>query len=130
MAFTKNASLALFLTLNILFFSMVVSATKCPGTKTPPVIPKVPSSGKCPKDALKLGVCADVLNLVKNVVVGSPPTLPCCALLNGLVDLEAALCLCTAIKANVLGLKLNVPVALSLVLNNCGKKVPNGFECS
>lgn len=129
MAFTKNASLALFLTLNILFFSMVVSGSKCPpGTKKTP--PKVPSSGKCPKDALKLGVCADVLNLVKNVVVGSPPTLPCCALLDGLVDLEAALCLCTAIKANVLGLNLNVPVSLSLVLNNCGKKLPNGFECS
>jgi hypothetical protein len=45
--------------------------------------------------------------------VGLPPTEPCCPLLDGLVDLEAAVCLCTAIKANVLGIHLN----LSLVLN-------------
>ncbi|CAF1825506.1 BnaCnng34320D [Brassica napus] len=37
--------------------------------------------------------------------------------LKGLVDLEAAACLCTALKANVLGIKLNVPVSLSLLLN-------------
>ncbi|WOH15101.1 hypothetical protein DCAR_0934638 [Daucus carota subsp. sativus] len=119
---SKNtASLTLLLALNLIFFA-VVSAT---GT-TP-----IPDSAyyhvsKC--DPLKLGVCANVLNLV-DVVVGSPPTLPCCSLIEGLVDLEAALCLCTAIKANILGIKLNVPIALSLVLNNCGKKVPSGFEC-
>ncbi|XP_062180699.1 14 kDa proline-rich protein DC2.15-like [Phragmites australis] len=32
---------------------------------------------------------------------------PCCSLLDGLVDLEAAICLCTAIKANNLGINLN-----------------------
>ncbi|KAL1830166.1 hypothetical protein DCAR_0209574 [Daucus carota subsp. sativus] len=129
MASSRNASVALFFVLNFLFVSLVVPCgTNC---TTPAVPPAVPSSGKCPKDALKLGVCADVLNLVKNVVIGSPPTLPCCALLGGLVDLEAALCLCLAIKANVLGLiPLDLPVALSLVLNNCGKKLPNGFECT
>lgn len=126
MASTKNVSLALFLILNLLFFSLVSSCKTCPETKPLPVDP----NGKCPKDALKLGVCADVLNLVKNVVIGSPPTLPCCALLDGLVDLEAALCLCIAIKANILGINLNLPIALSLVLNNCGKTLPNGFECT
>nr|GEV27005.1 hypothetical protein [Tanacetum cinerariifolium] len=45
-----------------------------------------------------------------------------------LVDIEAAVCLCTAIKANVLGINLNVPVSLSLLLNVCGKKVPSGFK--
>ncbi|KAL8103750.1 hypothetical protein AgCh_028088 [Apium graveolens] len=50
-------------------------------------------------------------------------------LIQGLVDLEAAVCLCTPIRANILGIDLNVPVSLSLVLNNCGKKVPSGFEC-
>jgi hypothetical protein len=39
-------------------------------------------------------------------------------------------CLCTAIKANVLGLNLNIPVNLSLVLNFCGKGVPTGFKCA
>ncbi|GJX02177.1 retrotransposon protein, putative, ty1-copia subclass [Tanacetum coccineum] len=44
--------------------------------------------------------------------------------------IEAAICLCTAIKANVLGINLNVPVSLSLLLNVCGKKVPSGFKCA
>ena len=49
--------------------------------------------------------------------------------LAGLVDLEAAVCLCTAIKANVLGTNINVPVDLSLVLNYCNKSCPSGFTC-
>lgn len=143
-----TALLSLFLSLNLLFFSLV---SACDSPKPSPNIPKpsptptkpspsptptkptlpTPSStptyaGKCP--TLNLGVCANVLNLV-DVVVGSPPKLPCCSLIEGLVDLEAALCLCTAIRANVLGINLNIPVALNLVLNNCGKKVPAGFQC-
>ena len=123
---SKNtSSLTLLLSLNLLFFA-VVSATdsvpNLPGSATSSYYP----GGKC--DLLKLGVCANVLNLV-DVVVGSPPTLPCCSLIEGLVDLEAALCLCTAIRANILGIDLNIPIALSLVLNNCGKQVPSGFEC-
>ncbi|GAB2261758.1 hypothetical protein Droror1_Dr00002755 [Drosera rotundifolia] len=97
----------------------------------PPIVPPpVPKPATCPIDTLKLGVCADVLGLV-NVVVGSPPSgTPCCALLNGLVDLEAAVCLCTAIKANVLGIiQLDVPVALSLLLSACQKSIPPGFTC-
>lgn len=84
--------------------------------------------GHCPTNALKLGVCANVLDLIK-AKVGVPVNEPCCPLLNGLVELEAAVCLCTAIKANVLGLNLNIPVNLSLVLNFCGKGVPTGFKC-
>ncbi|KAF2603547.1 hypothetical protein F2Q70_00025334 [Brassica cretica] len=51
--------------------------------------------------------------------------------LKGLVDLEAAARLCTALKANVLGIKLNVPVSLSLLLNACGRKTPRGstYQC-
>ncbi|KAE8664695.1 Rubisco accumulation factor 1 [Hibiscus syriacus] len=38
----------------------------------------------------------------------------------GLVDLEASVCLCTAIRANVLDIiKLDVPISLSLLLNDC-----------
>ncbi|XP_068634225.1 14 kDa proline-rich protein DC2.15-like isoform X2 [Aristolochia californica] len=135
MASKNSASAALFLALNLLFFSLV-SAThsNCPNTpgsgSNPPTTPTpTPSSrGRCPRDALKLGVCANLLGLV-SIVVGSPPTLPCCSLLQGLVDLEAAICLCTAIRANVLGLNLNVPISLSLLLNVCGRRVPSGFQC-
>uniref|UniRef100_M8BAC6 14 kDa proline-rich protein n=1 Tax=Aegilops tauschii TaxID=37682 RepID=M8BAC6_AEGTA len=54
----------------------------------------------------------------------------CCSLLGGLADLEAAVCLCTALKANVLGIVLNIPVKLSLLLNYCGKTAPKGFQCA
>ncbi|KAB2626757.1 vegetative cell wall protein gp1-like [Pyrus ussuriensis x Pyrus communis] len=57
-------------------------------------------------------------------------TTPCCSLIGGLADLEAAVCLCTAIKANVLGINLDVPVSLGLLLNYCGKSVPKGFQCT
>ncbi|CAI9095894.1 OLC1v1031924C1 [Oldenlandia corymbosa var. corymbosa] len=135
-----TTSLAYFLALNLIFFTLVNACGDCPKPKPPPACPPPPKAptpkppspkphgGKCPKDTLKLAACADLLGLV-NVVLGSPPTKPCCSLIQGLADLEAALCLCTAIKANVLGINLNIPVSLSVILNNCGKKVPTGFEC-
>ncbi|XP_058225393.1 pEARLI1-like lipid transfer protein 1 [Rhododendron vialii] len=106
-----------------------------PPKVTPPTPPKVtpptpPPKATCPKDTLKLGVCANLLNDLIHLVVGSPAKTPCCSLIEGLVDLEAAVCLCTAIKASVLGINLNIPVSLSLLLNYCGKTVPSGFECS
>ncbi|MBA0554558.1 hypothetical protein Golob_013655 [Gossypium lobatum] len=131
MASKKSASLALFFALNILFFSLVSACDSCPSPKPgpkPTPFPSPSAKGKCPRDALKLGVCANVLGLV-NVTIGSPPVQPCCSLLQGLADLEAAVCLCTAIKANVLGINLNVPVSLSLLLNVCSRKVPSGFQC-
>ena len=147
MASKALASTALLLSLNLLFFTMVSSTyVPCPpppskGHKhqpppknppsTKPTPPMNPPSTKptCPKDALKLGVCANLLNDLIHLVVGTPPNTPCCSLIGGLADLDAAVCLCTAIKANVLGINLNVPLSLSLLLNFCGKKVPSGFQC-
>lgn len=135
------ACTALLLSLNLLF--SLVASTNCPPPPhkpkpTPPKpsppkpspTPSPPSSGSCPRDTLKLAVCANVLNGLINVKLGQPPKLPCCSLLDGLVDLEAAVCLCTAIKANILGINLNIPVDLSLLLNYCGKNVPAGFKCT
>ncbi|XP_004291441.1 PREDICTED: pEARLI1-like lipid transfer protein 1 [Fragaria vesca subsp. vesca] len=99
---------------------------KTPTTPTP--IAPTPAKETCPRDTLKLGVCADLLGLV-NVQIGSPASSPCCALLQGLVDAEAALCLCTALKANILGINLNVPISLSLLLSACQKEVPPNFKC-
>ncbi|BFG21693.1 hypothetical protein CerSpe_079670 [Prunus speciosa] len=96
----------------------------------PPSTPIPPAKASCPKDTLKLGVCGDLLNGLVPLVVGTPPKTPCCSLIGGLADVEAAVCLCTAIKANVLGINLNVPVSLSLLLNYCGKSVPTGFQCA
>ena len=73
----------------------------------------------CPIDTLKLGVCVDLLTLLK-ANLGVPPTQQCCPLISGLADLEAAACLCT---------NLILPVDISLILNYCGKSLPSGFVC-
>ncbi|KAF3619555.1 pEARLI1-like lipid transfer protein 1 [Capsicum annuum] len=144
MAKLGASSVALVLTLNILFFTMVSSTNvPCPPPPHPkphpkphpiptPSTPSTPSSkGKCPKDTLKLKVCANLLNdLLHLVIGGSPAKTECCSLIGGLADVDAALCLCTAIKANVLGINLNVPLSLSLLLNNCGKYAPKNFQCA
>ncbi|KAF5183969.1 14 kDa proline-rich protein dc2.15 [Thalictrum thalictroides] len=141
MASKSSASMALFLALNILFFTLVTACGTCsdpvkpkpspkPKPKPTPSSPK-PSKGTCPVDTLKLGVCANLLGGLVGAVVGTPPTTPCCTLIGRLVDLEAAVCLCTVLKANVLKIiNLNVPISLSLLLNVCGKKVPSGFICA
>ncbi|XP_047329466.1 14 kDa proline-rich protein DC2.15-like [Impatiens glandulifera] len=107
--------LAFFITLDLLFFSLV-SSSLAPHT--------------CPmEDTLKLGVCDDFLGRLIGVIIEYPPNTSCCALINGLVDLEAAICLCTAIKENVLGINHNVPASLNLLLYACGKKTPPDFNC-
>ncbi|KAL5210170.1 hypothetical protein ABZP36_005793 [Zizania latifolia] len=132
----KLQVLALFLALNLVVMQeQKVAVQACqPYCPTPPVLPPPPPSGgggggRCPIDALKLNVCANVLNLLK-LKIGVPESESCCPLLGGLVDLDAAVCLCTAIKANVLGINLNIPVDLTLLLNFCGKTCPSDFTCS
>ena len=136
-SFPAASSLVLLLVASSAFLVTEVAACGgCPKPTPPPPPPPSPTStpcppppsSKCPKNALKLGVCANVLGLVK-VSIGKVPTDSCCPLLEGLADLEAAVCLCTALKANVLGINLDVPVKLTLLLNYCGKSVPEGFLC-
>jgi hypothetical protein len=133
----------LVISLNLLFFTMVSSAhLPCGCPPSPPKTPKQPSvkphpilaglnpTPACPKDTLKLGVCAGLLNDLFHLVVGTLPKAPCCSLVQGLADVEAAVCLCTAIKANILGINLNVPISLSLLLNYCGKNLSTSFQCA
>ncbi|XP_052170920.1 14 kDa proline-rich protein DC2.15-like [Diospyros lotus] len=138
MASKALASTALLLSLNLLFFTLVTATHHVPNCPPPPP-PKCPNiphphppptKATCPRDTLKLAACANLLNDLVHLVVGTPPRSPCCPLLEGLADLEAAVCLCTAIKAKVLNVNLNVPVSLSLLLNYCGKNVPSGFQCA
>ncbi|RCV06702.1 hypothetical protein SETIT_1G184400v2 [Setaria italica] len=97
------SKLALFLALSVLALARYYAP-----------VPTPPSSGgSCPINVLKLEVCANVLNLLKlNIPI-----------------LDAAVCLCTAIKAKILGIKLNVPIDLRLLLNHCGKVCPAYFTC-
>ncbi|XP_011070106.1 14 kDa proline-rich protein DC2.15-like [Sesamum indicum] len=127
MASKTNTLISLFLVLNLLFFPLSSACGTCPSPKPKP---KPKPKGYCPKDTLKLGVCADLLGGLLGITIGTPPKTPCCTLIEGLADLEAAVCLCTAIKANILGINLNVPLSLSLLLNVCSKKVPKGFVCA
>ncbi|XP_039127791.1 14 kDa proline-rich protein DC2.15-like [Dioscorea cayenensis subsp. rotundata] len=130
MAYKTNAtaSFALFLTIFFFFFTLSSSWPR-PASPPPPPPPCDDDNKLCPIDTLKLGVCIDVLNGLLNVTIGKPPKEPCCPLLGGLLDVEAAVCLCTAIKADILGIHLNIPIDLSLLLNYCGKGVPKGFKC-
>ncbi|XP_030516463.1 14 kDa proline-rich protein DC2.15 [Rhodamnia argentea] len=131
-----SSSAALFLCLiNLLLIALASGCGTCVQPK--PMLnpnrianPFSPRGSSCPRDALKLGVCAKVLDGPVNAVVGTPPDMPCCSVLEGLLDLEAAVCLCTAIKANILGINLNIPISLSLLINACGKNAPSGFQCA
>ncbi|PIA25258.1 hypothetical protein AQUCO_12000005v1 [Aquilegia coerulea] len=118
----------------LIFFAAFANACDPCAHRHKPSSPKIPPKGPpanpfCPRDTLKLGVCADLLGGLVNLVVGTPSSSKCCTLIQGLVDLEAAACLCTAIKANVLGINLNLDIALSLLVSACEKSVPPGFKC-
>ncbi|XP_019088541.1 PREDICTED: putative lipid-binding protein At4g00165 [Camelina sativa] len=128
-----SRSLLILLLLNITFFfgHITPGATvkPCPPTPTPTPTPTKESPMKCPKDTLKFGVCGSWFGLVSEVI-GTPPSKECCSLIKGLVDLEAAVCLCTALKTSLLGVaRVKTPIALTLLLNSCGKNVPQGFVC-
>ncbi|KAJ6921723.1 36.4 kDa proline-rich protein isoform X2 [Populus alba x Populus x berolinensis] len=102
-----------------------------PVIPTPPIEkppPTPPKQETCPIDTLKLGACVDVLGGLVHVGIGSSAKDECCPLLEGLVDLDAALCLCTAIKAKLLNINLILPIALELLVD-CGKTPPEGFKC-
>uniref|UniRef100_N1R495 Cortical cell-delineating protein n=1 Tax=Aegilops tauschii TaxID=37682 RepID=N1R495_AEGTA len=126
---------ATFVALSLLL-SAVATHGCGPYCQPPVVVPTPPRvggahghGGQCSIDALKLRVCANVLGGLLGLKVGVPAHDECCPLLQGLVDLDAAVCLCTAVRANVLGIHLNVPVDISLLLNHCGKTCPSEFTC-
>jgi len=102
-----------------------------PTPVTPPPTPVSPPSptGKCPVDTLKLVACVDVLNGLVHAVLGSSASDTCCPLLSGVADLDAALCLCTTIKLKALNISLVLPIAIEVLVNQCGKNVPEDFQC-
>lgn len=101
--------------------------TPAPTPPTPTPSPAPSSSDTCPIDTLKLGVCLDLLG---NELHIGDASVKCCPLVQGVAGLTAAACLCTAIKAKVLNLALYVPLALKLLVNDCGCAVPPGYTCA
>ncbi|MBA0635153.1 hypothetical protein Godav_025300, partial [Gossypium davidsonii] len=101
--------------------------TPCP--PPPPVLyPPPPAQQTCPIDTLKLGACVDVLGGLVHIGIGSSAKDTCCPVLQGLLDLDAAICLCTTIKAKLLNINIIIPIGLQ-VLIDCGKTPPPGFQC-
>ncbi|KAK7330741.1 hypothetical protein VNO77_24940 [Canavalia gladiata] len=94
----------------------------------PPTTPYPAPKRNCPIDALKLGLCLDVLGGLVHVGIGKPIENVCCPVIRGLVELEAAICLCTVIRAKLLNLNIFLPLALQ-VLITCGKNPPPAFVC-
>ncbi|KDO38754.1 hypothetical protein CISIN_1g040356mg [Citrus sinensis] len=110
--------------------------TPPPVVKSPPTPPNVrypppPKQQKtCPINALKLSACVDVLGGLIQIGLGDSAKEKCCPLLHGLVDLDAAICLCTAIRIKAPNLiNLLVPISLQVLVNDCGKYPPAGFQC-
>nr|XP_018685893.1 PREDICTED: 36.4 kDa proline-rich protein-like isoform X2 [Musa acuminata subsp. malaccensis]XP_018685894.1 PREDICTED: 36.4 kDa proline-rich protein-like isoform X3 [Musa acuminata subsp. malaccensis] len=102
-----------------------------PSSPPPPTsvpCPPPPKAPTCPIDTLKLDACVDLLGGLVHVIIGGDVTYQCCPVLEGLADLDAALCLCTTIKAKALGISILLPIALE-VLVDCGKHVPSDYQC-
>ncbi|KAL6637733.1 hypothetical protein ACP70R_025305 [Stipagrostis hirtigluma subsp. patula] len=89
------------------------------------------SGNPCPTNALAdLKVCADVLVLLK-LKINVPASQQCCPLLGSLVNADLAACLCAAIRLSVLGIPVNLPLDVPLVLNYCGRNASApGANCS
>ncbi|KAL1220628.1 36.4 kDa proline-rich protein [Cardamine amara subsp. amara] len=101
--------------------------TPCP-PPPPPYVP-TPKPPTCPINALRLGACVDVLGGLIHIGLGKNGAKEkCCPLLGGLVGLDAAVCLCTTIRAKLLNIDLIIPIALELLID-CGKTPPSDFKC-
>jgi hypothetical protein len=152
----KNCSfLVIFLTFNILFFTLVSAhgnysthhkSTPTPHKHTPtphksipkktpskpihappkPPHPK-PFHRTCPRDVIKLGDCTSILGWI-NYSIGVPST-HCCTFLSGLIDFDFAICMCTALRANIMGVVVNIPIAFTQLINFCARQIPDDFEC-
>ncbi|KAK7412747.1 hypothetical protein VNO78_04341 [Psophocarpus tetragonolobus] len=104
-----SKSVAFLLFLDLLFFSMATSN---------PLVPNF--QPKCPD----LRICANIL---------LPPFIPdsnCCPLIEGLIDLQASVCLCSVLKLNIGGIiTISLDILLNLQLNNCGRHKPPTYTC-
>ncbi|CAN6288834.1 unnamed protein product [Urochloa humidicola] len=122
--------------ISLLLFGAAVHgcAPYLPSTYAPePPTPTTPATythdHQCPMNALELQVCVSVLDGLVKVSLPEDRE-KCCQLLGGLADIDAAACLCTVLKANVLGVPLHVPIDISLSLNRCGgRNCPPGLTC-
>ncbi|KAK1589572.1 hypothetical protein Q3G72_035377 [Acer saccharum] len=98
---------SLAVSLDLVLFTLVTS------TSAP--VPNPPPPPNCPK----LDVCLNVLDLLCLISIGGRPPSSCCTIIQGLADLDADVCLCTALQVQLPGINLNVTVTLNLLVNRC-----------
>ncbi|XP_058106296.1 36.4 kDa proline-rich protein-like [Magnolia sinica] len=99
-----------------------------PSSGIPITNPPSSSSATCSIDHLKLGLCVDVLGGLIHTGLGDPVVNTCCPVLKGLLEIEAAVCLCTTIRLKLLNLNIIIPLTLTALVT-CGKTIPPGFVC-
>ncbi|XP_020205707.1 hydrophobic seed protein [Cajanus cajan] len=105
-----SKSVALVLSLNLLLLSMVSANEPVP-------VPAVSNKKQCPL----LSIC-----LLPPLLGGKR----CCPLIQGLIDLDAAVCLCAAVDSGIgRAIGLNLDILVNLILNTCGRKLKN-YKCS
>ncbi|CAN4103536.1 unnamed protein product [Withania somnifera] len=129
---TKITTLFFIFILVISSLTPILGCGHCKQHKKKPISPPPPpteDTASCPIDTIKLGACVDLLGGLVHIGLGNPVVNECCPIIQGLVEIEAAICLCTTLKLKLLNLNLYVPLALQLLLT-CGKAPPPGYTCS
>ncbi|KAM3360604.1 hypothetical protein BC332_18280 [Capsicum chinense] len=131
---TKITTLSFIFILVISSLTPILGCGHCKNHKKKPIIvsappPPIEGATTCPIDTIKLGACVDLLGGLVHIGIGNPVVNECCTIIQGLVEIEAAVCLCTTLKLKLLNLNLYVPLALQLLLT-CGKTPPPGYTCS
>ena len=124
------------LALTLLVFNIILFFTKQANGQLPPIFPgqqSPPAAAEtCPKNTVRLKIaCADVLGFPVLPVgaILNPLRTPCCKLIEGLLDIEVAVCFCRAISLNSFVPRASIPVSLVLLFNYCQKGAPPGFVC-
>nr|GMD52074.1 14 kDa proline-rich protein DC2.15-like [Ipomoea batatas] len=114
----------------------VVTSIPLPHPMMSPPPPPPPPSNTCNTTQV-LSVCANLINEAVRANVGIPPSpndpaaRECCPLIQGLVDVQAGLCLCAAVKADVSPIvDVDIDTTVKVVLNVCNRpnsaiKCPN-----
>ncbi|KAI9174368.1 hypothetical protein LWI28_016317 [Acer negundo] len=90
-----------------------------PGTPPPP-------HPSCSINEMKLGLCVDVLGGLVHIGFGDPVKNVCCPVIQGMMEMEAAVCITIRIK--FLNMNIFIPMAFQALLT-CGKTPPPGFIC-
>lgn len=104
--------IALVLTINLVFFGFTVA-------QAPP-----PQALSCPRD---IQLCVNALGV--SVFLNPQRVRQCCTLVAGLDASLASVCLCNAVRINILNI-LTISLRLNQVLNICRITPPPGFTCA